>query len=103
MHIKKGDKVIVISGKDKGTVGTVEQVFPGEDRVLIDNVNVKKRHRKPRRQGEKVGQILEKSFPIHISNVQPVDPKTGKGTRVRHEMNGDKKVRVASRSGAKLD
>ena len=94
----------MISGKDKGTTSTVAEVFPSEDRVLVDNVNVQKRHRKPRRQGEKHGQIIEKAFPIHISNVQPVDPKTGKGTRVRYEVGKDgKKVRIASRSGAKLD
>jgi large subunit ribosomal protein L24 len=69
MKIKKGDKVIVITGKDKGKQGTVVKAFPKKESVLIDKVNMKKVHRRPRKQNEK-GKIVEVAFPIHVSNVK---------------------------------
>ena len=69
MHVKKGDKITVIAGKDKGATGTILQAFPKRDMVLIEGVNVVKRHQKARK-GTKKGQILDKSMPIHVSNVK---------------------------------
>jgi large subunit ribosomal protein L24 len=77
MKIKKGDKVIVISGKDKGKTGEVAHAYPKLNRVLILGVNVAKRHQRARKQGQK-GQLIEKPMPIHVSNVMIVDPKKGK-------------------------
>ncbi len=81
MKIKKGDKVIVITGKNKGTVGVVARAFPAEGRVIVEGVNIRKKHEKARRTGK--GQIVEKPMPIDASNVMLVDTKTGKGTRKR--------------------
>lgn len=99
MKIKKGDNIIVIAGKDKGVSGKVLRAFPSKDQVLIEGVNVKKRHQRPTRQNQH-GQIVEKSLPIHISNVAIVDPKTSKPTRVGYKNEGDKKVRIAKKSGS---
>ena len=101
MKIKKGDNVIVISGKDRGKTGKVEKAFTKESSVLISGVNIQKRHEKARKGGKK-GQIIEKAFPIHVSNVMVMDPKENKPTRVGYKMVGDKKVRIAKRSGAEL-
>ena len=81
MHVKKGDKVIVITGKDKGTTGVVAHAYPAMDRVMIEGVNIRKKHIRPK--GNTKGSIVEKPFPIHISNVMLINPKTGKGTRTR--------------------
>lgn len=77
MHIKKDDKVIVISGKDKGKSGTVTKSMPKENKVIVSGINVSKRHQKPRKGGEK-GQILDKAMPIHVSNLRKTDKKTAK-------------------------
>lgn len=98
MKLKKDDKVIVISGKDKGKTGTIAQVLVAQEKVVITGINVAKVHMRPRRGGEK-GQIVEKNMPIHISNVLLVDPKTGKGTRISKKIVDGKKVRVAQKSG----
>ena len=96
--IKKGDKVIVIAGKDKGKQGDVLQVIVSENRVVVSGINVAKRHTKA--QGAKEGGIIAKNMPIHISNVQLRDPKTGKPSRVGFKtLDGGKKARVAKRSG----
>ncbi len=99
MKIKKGDTVIIISGKDKGRTGKVLRAFPSASKVLIDGINVKKRHQRPTRQNQH-GQIVDKSLPVHISNVAFIDPKTNKPTRVGYKVEGDKKVRVARKSGS---
>lgn len=99
MKIKKGDKVIVIAGKDKGKTGTVHQALPRENKVILDGLNLAKKHIKPVRKGDK-GQVVEKPMPIHVSNVALVDPKSGKPTRVRMEDQKGKKVRVATKSGS---
>jgi len=101
MKIKKGDNVIVIAGKDKGKTGVVLRAFPKEDKVLVEGVNVVKKHQKPTTTNSK-GQIVEKSLPIHVSNVQIVDPKTKKGTRIRIVKENGKRTRIAVKSGAKL-
>jgi large subunit ribosomal protein L24 len=81
MKIKKGDKVIVITGKDAGKKGTVQRAFPQQTRVLVEGVHMVKVHERAR--GTKKGQIVEKAMPIHASNVMLVDSKTGKPTRKR--------------------
>lgn len=90
--------MVVIAGKDRGKTGTVARSYPKDDRVLIDGVNMVKRHRRARTGGK--GQIIEKPMPVHISNVQLVDPKTGKGTRVRIEHKDGVAVRIAKKSGS---
>ena len=96
--IKKGDKVVVIAGKDKGKTGDVLQVIVAENRVVVSGINVAKRHTKA--QGANEGGIIAKNMPIHISNVQLRDPKSGKPTRVGFKtLDGGKKARVAKRSG----
>jgi len=98
MKIKKGDKVIVIAGKDKGKSGNVLRALPTLDKVIVEDVNVAKRHQKGRRRGES-GQIIDKTLPVHISNVALVDPKSGKPTRVGIKKEDGKNVRVAKKSG----
>jgi large subunit ribosomal protein L24 len=102
MHVKKGDKVIVISGKDRGKTGTILEAYPKRDRVLVEGVNMIKKHAKPSQENPQGG-ILNLEAPIHVSNVMPVDPKTGKPTRVGYEVRNGKKVRIAKSSGEALD
>lgn len=101
MKIKKDDNVIVIAGKDKGKTGTVVKTLPKEDRVIVSGVNVVKRHQRSRRSGDK-GQIIDKTLPIHVSNVMVVDPKNNKRTRVGKKLVDGKMVRVAKKSGSTL-
>jgi large subunit ribosomal protein L24 len=102
LKIKKGDNVVVISGRDKGRTGEVLRVFPTERRVVVQGVNVAKRHTKPR-MGEPGG-IVEKELALHISNLAHVDPASGKPTRIGYKMLDDgRKVRVARRSGEVID
>lgn len=101
MRIKKGDKVVVTTGKDKGAVGRVLLVAVERDRVLVEGVNLVKRHQSARKYGEAA--IIEKEAPIHISNVMIEDPKDGGPTRVRSGVDKDgKKVRIAAKSGVVL-
>lgn len=102
MKIKKGDNVMVIAGKNRGTSGKVELVLTKKNMLIVDGVNIVKKHRKANQQS-KSGQIIEKSMPIHISNVMLVDPKGGKPTRVKIERNKDgARQRVAVKSGANI-
>lgn len=98
MRIKKGDKVIVIAGKDKGKQGVIAQAFPREEKVVIEGINIKKVHQKGNG-NDKKGQIIEKAYPVHVSNVMFLDPKTQKGTRIEYKVEKGKKVRVAKKSG----
>ena len=98
VRIKKGDRVVVLSGKDKGRHGEVLRSMPGEGKVIVAGVNVAARHRKPS-QANPQGGIERREAPLHISKVALEDPKTGKPTRVRFEEREGKKVRVAVRSG----
>ncbi|MEC1259898.1 50S ribosomal protein L24 [Bacillus swezeyi] len=102
MHVKKGDKVMVISGKDKGKQGLILAAFPKKDRVLVEGVNMVKKHAKPT-QANPQGGILNQEAPIHVSNVMPLDPKTGEVTRVGYKAENGKKVRIAKKSGQVLD
>jgi large subunit ribosomal protein L24 len=100
--IKKGDNVVVLSGKDKGRTGTVTQVLPKDGKVVVDGVNVAARHRKPSQTNPRGG-IDRAPAPMAISKVALADPKTGKATRVRFETKDGKKVRVAVKSGETID
>jgi large subunit ribosomal protein L24 len=101
--IKKGDSVVVRSGKDKGRTGTVMAVMPKDGKLLVQGVNVATRHRKPS-QAEPQGGIDRREAPMHISKVGLADPKSGKATRVRFETAKDgTKVRIAVKSGEKVD
>jgi len=100
--IKKGDTVVVRSGKDKGRTGTVLQVMPKDGKVLVSGVNVATRHRKPS-QVNPEGGIDRREAPMAISKVSVADPKDGKPTRVRFETKDGAKVRVAVKSGEKID
>jgi large subunit ribosomal protein L24 len=100
--IKKGDNVVVRSGKDKGRTGTVLQVLPKDGKVVVAGVNVAARHRKPT-QANPQGGIDRREAPMAISKVGLADPKIGKATRVRFETKDGNKVRVAVKSGEKID
>jgi large subunit ribosomal protein L24 len=101
-RIRKGDVVVVISGKDKGKKGKIMRVFTEDDRVLVEGVNLVKRHTRPTPRSP-AGGIIEREQPLHACKVMPIDPKTGKGTRVRFKTTDDgKKVRVAVKSGDEL-
>ena len=96
--IKKGDRVVVLSGKDKGRTGEVVKAMPKDGKVIVSGVNVHARHRKPS-QTNPQGGIERKEAPLHVSNVAIADPKTGAPTRVRFEERDGKKVRVAAKTG----
>lgn len=98
MHVKKGDKVVVISGKDKGKEGTILEAYPKKERVLVEGVNYVKKHAQPS-QDNPQGGILTIEAPVHVSNVMPVDPKSGQPTRVGYEVKDGKKVRIAKKIG----
>jgi len=99
MKIKKDDKVIVIAGKDKGKTGVVVKAMPKDHKVVVDGINIAKKHIK--RQGGAKGEIVEKAMPIDVSNVALIDPKTKKPTRIRIERDKKgKRVRIAVKSGS---
>ena len=100
--IRKGDTVVVITGRDKGRSGEVIEVRPDQDRALVRGVNMVKRHQRQTAQQE--GGIISKESPIHLSNIAYADPKDGKATRIGFKVLTDgKKVRIAKRSGAEID
>ena len=102
MKLKKGDKVIVIAGKSKGQEGSIVRVLPSDDLVVVDGINMVKKHRKPSQQNRK-GQIIEKVMALHVSNVQLADPKDGKPTRIKITREKDGlRQRVAVNSGEEL-
>jgi len=101
-RIRKGDRVVLLSGKDKGKSGIVLEVRPREQRVLVEGVNIMKRHTKPRPPNEPGG-VIERPAPVHMSNVAHIDPKDRRPTRVRIEEIDGRRVRVAARSGERLD
>jgi large subunit ribosomal protein L24 len=101
MHVKKGDQVKVISGKDKGKTGVILAAYPKDNRVVVEGVNIAKKHSKPSQLNPQGG-IINFEAPIHVSNVMPIDPKTGNPTRVGYSTVDGKKVRVA-KSGEVLD
>ncbi|WP_134686798.1 50S ribosomal protein L24 [Brevibacillus migulae] len=103
MHVKKGDTVIVITGKDKGKKGRVLAAFPKKDRVLVEGINLVKKHTRPS-QSNPQGGIVTQEAPIHVSNVSLIDPKSGKPTRIGYKvLDNGTKVRVAKKSGEVID
>jgi large subunit ribosomal protein L24 len=102
MKIKKGDRVVVLKGKDRGKEGTVMRVLPTEGKVIVDGVNVAKKHQKPTKSTMQGG-IIDKDMPIDASNVAIVSPKDGKATRVGYKVDSDgTKVRICKRTGVQL-
>jgi len=97
LHVKKGDTVKVISGAYKGVTGEVLEVFPGKSRVIVDGVNIRKKHNKPTHNSE--GGINEINAPIHVSNVLLLDPKSKEGTRIGRREEDGKLVRYSKKSG----
>lgn len=101
LHVKTGDNVQIMSGKDKGKQGKVLEVSPKEKKVIVEGRNLVTKHVKPRRQGEQGG-LVKAEAPIYACKVMPVCPKCSKPTRVGNEIKGDKKVRVCKHCGAEL-
>ncbi|MBC7645454.1 MAG: 50S ribosomal protein L24 [Thermoleophilia bacterium] len=109
--VKKGDKVVVLSGKDRGKTGVVEQVLREKSRVIVEGVNIVKRHTKARppanpqqaSRNQQTGGVIEKAAAIHVSNVAVVSPASGKPTRVGFRFEDGRKVRVARRDSVDLD
>lgn len=102
MNLKTGDKVIVIAGKDKGKEGKITKILKNDNKVVVEGVNIAKKHIKPN--GQSAGSIVEVEVPIHASNVMILDPKTKKRTRIGHTVDKKgKKIRVAKKSNESLD
>ena len=101
MNIKKDDKVVVLSGKDKGKQGKVMSADPKGMKVIVEGVNVATKHQKPQKQGQDGG-IIKVEPPIYVSKVQLVCPKCGKATRVAHKIENGKKSRVCKKCGAEI-
>ena len=101
MKIKQGDKVVVIAGKDKGKEGKVLKTLKNSSKVIVEGVNIVKKHIKP--SGGEDGRIAEIEAPLHVSNVMIYDDKAKKGTRVGYEFKDGKKIRISKKSGKKID
>ncbi len=101
MKIRKDDTVLIISGKDRGRTGKVLRAFPKEREVLVENVNLRKKHRRPKKAGEK-GQTITLPVPLSVSNVKLVCPKCGKATRVGYKITEEKKYRICKECGGEI-
>ena len=101
MNIKKGDTIVVLSGKDKGKKGKVLEAMPAAGKVVVEGVNVATCHVKPKKQGDQSG-IINREIPMYASKVMLVCPKCGKPTRIAHKITDGKKVRVCKKCGAEL-
>jgi large subunit ribosomal protein L24 len=102
MKIKKGDRVVVLSGKDRGKEGVVMRALPKEEKVIVEGVNVAKKHQRPTRMTMQGG-IIDKDMPMHVSNVAIISPADGKPTRVAYRFDDDgEKIRICRRTGAEL-
>ncbi len=97
MYIRKDDNVIVLTGKDRGKKGKVLRAFPQEGKVIVEGVNLRKKHQRATKAGQK-GQLVEKPMPLNVSNVSLVDPKTGKASRAKVAMVEGKKIRTSIKS-----
>src|SRR5699024_3497377 len=102
MHVKKGDKVKVLSGKDRGKQGTILEANPKKERVLVEGINMIKKHAKPSQDNPKGG-ILNQEASMHVSNVMPIGPNSGEPTRVGYEVRDGKNVRIDKKSGETAD
>jgi len=98
MRIHKGDTVLIISGKDRGKKGKILEAFPKKEKVLIEGVNLRKKHVRPKRAGEK-GQVIEMPAPLHISNIKLICPKCGKATRTGYKILEKNKSRICKKCG----
>jgi len=96
MKIKKGDTVLIITGKDRGRKGKVLQVFPKEQKVIVEGINLRKKHMKPKKSGEK-GQIIEMPAPFSVSNLKLICPKCGKAVRIGYKKEGKRKYRICKK------
>ena len=108
LKIRRDDTVRIIAGKDRGKTGRVLRVDPRKDKVYVEGANIVKRHMRPRtlrdtQRAQELGGIIEKEGPIHVSNVMLIDPESGEPTRVSVKREGDRRVRVAKRSGKEID
>ena len=101
MKLKKGDMVVITSGKEKGKKGKITRVYPKDLRVVVEGVNIKKRHRKPTKSGEK-GQTIEKQNPIALGNVRLLCSKCKKAVRVGYKIEGESKIRICKKCGAQV-
>ena len=101
LHIKKGDTVYVNAGNDKGKTGKVLTVIPDKDRAIVEGVNIVSKHTKPNTK-QPQGGIIKQEASVHISNLQLIDPKTNKPTRVGYKFEGDKKIRYSKSSGEEI-
>ena len=102
MKLKKGDKVIVIAGKDKGKEGRITKILKSENKVIVENINLIKKHKKS--DGQNPGSIIEMEAPIDASKVMFLDPKTKKGTKIKHTIDkNNKKIRVSKSSEVNID
>ena len=102
LHVKKGDNVVVIAGKDKKKTGNIISANPSDNTVVVSGVNMIAKHQKPKKAGEKGG-IIKREGKIDASNVQIICPVCGKATRVAHKLDGDKKIRICKKCGGSLD
>lgn len=93
MKIRKGDTILVISGKDKGKKGKVLKALPKEERIVVEGINIRKKHVKPKKSGEK-GQLIQMPVPLHVSNSKIICPKCGKAVRAGYKVEGGKKYRI---------
>jgi len=101
MRIKKGDTVLIISGKDRGRKGKILKVFPKEGKILVEGINLRKKHQKPKRTGEK-GQIIEMPVPINVSNAKLICSKCGKSTRIGYKFIEKKKYRICKKCNQEI-
>ena len=96
MKVKKGDNILVVAGKDKGRTGKIIKAFPKEMQVLVEGINLKKKHVRPKREGEK-GQVISMPLPFDVSNIKMICPKCGKATRVGYKVENDQKSRICKK------
>lgn len=101
MKIKKGDQVLIMSGKDKGKKGKVIKAIPDSFSVIVEGANMKKKHRRPRKSGEK-GQMVHISSPLNVSNVKLICTKCGKPARIGYKLTGEKKYRICKKCGQEI-
>ena len=101
LHIKKGDTVFVNAGNDKGKTGKVLAVYPEKDRVIVEGINMVSKHTKPNSKNPQRGTVKQEAG-IHVSNLQLIDPVSGKPVKVTYKMEGDKKVRISKKSGEEI-
>ncbi len=102
MKIRKGDTLKIMAGADRGKTGKVVRAFPEDNKILVEGINIKKKHMKPRQEG-KSGQVIDRAHPISVSNAMLLDPKSGEPTRVGKKKVGEKMVRYSKKSDSVFD